>query len=154
MPKIYDKKCKICNKEYKSKIKQRSYCSEKCKKILFQKRQEKRKQTCLLKYGVDNPSKNKEISNKIKLALNNKTKKEWEIIKLKRKNTCNEKYNTDNPMQDKSIISRMRNTLSKRSSEDIVKINKKREETCLKRYNKKHYNQTKECKEKVKNTYF
>lgn len=57
---------------------------------------EKSKQTVLEKYGVDNAAKAPEIGNKIKIALNNKTKEEWKKIRDKVKQTNLERYGDKN----------------------------------------------------------
>ncbi len=70
-------------------------------------RAEKTKQTCLLKYGVDNPFKSTIIKNKIK----NKKIELYNNINYnnreKANNTCLQKYGVQHPIQNKNIQSQI-----------------------------------------------
>jgi len=68
----------------------REYCSLKCSQN-SQKTKDKKKHTCYINYGVDNPSKSK-------------------VIKDKKVETCNKNYGVDNPAQSKIVIEKMSKT--------------------------------------------
>jgi hypothetical protein len=55
---------------------------------------ESAKKTCLFKYGVDNPTKLKKISEKISINYKNKSDFEKELMKENQKNTSFDKYGT------------------------------------------------------------
>lgn len=102
----HNKNCIVCNEEFQGKY-NKQFCSYKCsekhriKQIAITKLErygdanyrnsEKAKQTCIIKYGVENPLKSTKIRNKIK-------------------NTCIEKYGVENPFAAKEIIEKIENT--------------------------------------------
>ena len=103
---------------------------------------EKRKQTCLKKYGVENPFQNEDIKQKIESKLDRK-----EIgrkISDKAKNRTSEEI--------KAINNKRKETISK-----IDKFYEKRQEktkaTCLKKYGVKSTLQTKAAKDGLKKKY-
>lgn len=155
-------KCDICNKEkiitYQNYLINKNNggyysCSEKCSK-------EKFKQSCIKKYGVENPSQSEEIKNrKIETCLNNygvvnpsksiniqnnkiKTNKikfncNWplsnDVIKEKRKINCLKKYGVEHVFQNE-------------------KVKEKIKQTCLIKYGVNNISQNDKIKEKVFNT--
>lgn len=113
-------KCDICFKEkeiiwreyYKSYINGDLYCcSSKCSQV-------KNKKTCLERYGVDNPTKSKEIllkreeSNLIKYGV--KYPNTLDSFKKSVKKTCLEKYGVDNPTKNKEIYQKVKKTINDR----------------------------------------
>lgn len=66
--------------------------------------QDKRKSTCMLKYGVDHQAKNKTIINKIVLTSKSRTKEEKKKSKDKFKKTLIEKYGVDHPSKSNEIM--------------------------------------------------
>lgn len=71
------------------------YCSESCRKsskLIV----EKRKNTNILRYGVDNPTKNINIANKVRESHLNKTNQQKSNSNTKRQNTTMLKYGVDN----------------------------------------------------------
>lgn len=64
---------------------------------------EKTKKTNLEKYGFQNCIQNKDIKNKQKETIKNKTEEDF---KNKRKDTCLEKYRVENAMQDKDVYNK------------------------------------------------
>lgn len=92
-----------------------------------------RKQTFLKKYGFDNPTKCKKISEKISESYNKKTIDERKAIVEKQKYTTSKKYGVEFVMQSESI-------------------KQKSKKTCLEKYGVERYSQTEEYLEKVKNT--
>ena len=108
------------------------YCSTFCKNTNddFKK---KVKKSCLLKYGVDNPSKSNVIKKKIKdkLFSDGKWYVETDEYKKKSKETCIRKYGVD-------------------SYSKLDEYHEKVKKTCIKKYGVNSYNKTKESKEDVK----
>lgn len=106
--------CDICGKEasrvlkhYYIAIKKHNgnYICKECfnhNKEIIENRIQSVKNTCIEKYGVDNPLKNDMVKNKIKQTLINKYGVEYsgqiEEAKEKRKKTCLEKYGVENPV--------------------------------------------------------
>jgi hypothetical protein len=111
-------KCDFCGNEKKisfqnyfknSKELKEDYCC--CVKCALEKRKrtnknlysneyytnyEKTKETNLIKYGFESPSKNEEIKEKIKNEWKIKTSEEKDLINKKRIETCIQKYNFEN----------------------------------------------------------
>jgi hypothetical protein len=93
----------ICSKKYIQFIKTGSYCKMHTK----ENRKEKVKQTCIEKYGTENPFQSKELKEKIKLTNLKKLGVEYPTqskkVMEKAKQTCLEKYGVENPNQNKEI---------------------------------------------------
>ena len=124
----------IFNKVFRElKENNRYYCKLCIKKISV----EKRKTTCLEKYGVENPVYCEEVHNKMKLTNLHKYGVEFtfqsEQVKDKIKDTLIERYGVDNPNKNNEIRDKGKNT-------------------CLKRYGAEHILQTEQYKEKYKTT--
>jgi len=128
-----EKSCKQCGNVFKSlKLRDQLYCSNRCsckvtsneperlKKIRKTKLErygdatyvnsEKAKQTCLIKYGVDNSSKFPEIINRIKQSNQKHYGVDWSWqaneVKNHIKETCQKKYGVDNISQSSVIKDR------------------------------------------------
>lgn len=102
-----------------------------CKKICPSTLEKKRK-TCLKKYGVSNPAKNEKVKEKIKSKLHEiyaDDKKKEKIIQ-KRKTTCLKKYNVENYSKTEECKS----LLSATNKNNSQKRNEKIKKTCLKKY--------------------
>ena len=96
----YNDKCKICNKPTRFvsiSIGYKDTCSNKCSAIYTK---DKRIQTCLQKYGVDNPTKSKEVRQKISNTVKS------EECQNKIKATCRLKYGVDYANQAECIKSK------------------------------------------------
>ena len=125
------------------------YCS-KCSKLRL-------KETCIQKYGVDNPMKSDEVKNKLKKSLIQKYGvdhySKTDEFKSKYKDTCLEKYNINNTFQ---LTDRIKATnLEKWGVEypqQSLDIKLKSDNTNLEKYGFKKYSQTDEYKVKVKET--
>ena len=138
-------KCPVCNiNTLKFKDISKGYyktCSKKCSKNTIEYK-EKYRQTCLEKYGVDNPLKSKEIRDKItatnleRYGVENPFQSEE--IKEKIKETNNDKYSVDNPMQNKEIKIKQEMTLIKNFGVSIpmqnYNIKEKQHNTMSERY--------------------
>ncbi len=144
--------CPVCGRKPKFKNFKKgffTYCSTTCMANDDSLRALKM-QTNINKYGVDNPSKNKEISNKIRNSIISRTDEEKQKSLEKRNKTCLEKYGTTNIQQVPEIIERKEaSTLAHFgskyyfSSEEFKKSHdyslskdsdEKSRETCFKRY--------------------
>ena len=86
-------------------------------------------ETSMKKYGVSNPNKCKEIANKIREKLKNRTPEE----KLK-------------------TIKKTKNTLKERYGDENYRNIEKTKQTCMQRYGVEYASQTKEFQEKVRQT--
>ena len=146
--------CKECGNKVKylglnkGNLVYRNFCCSKCSNSNNQK-QQKSKDTCMSKYGVDNPWKNKEVIQK--------------CIRTKIFN-CQLKYRVDNVMQIDEIKKKSIENQHKTNQErygvnnvfSVPEIHKKCEEsykdTCLKKYGVDNYSKTSEFIDKVKET--
>jgi hypothetical protein len=112
----------------------REFCSRKCM-YTSSKLKEKRKITNLEKWGVDNPSKSKEIKERVIETNKNKFGTEWatqnDSIKEKTKKTNLEKWGVDNPMK-------------------LPQIREKVESSMLMKWGVKHAMHSDEIKSKLK----
>jgi len=135
MSKIYNKICRVCDKPYKSEVKERTYCSDKCKKEYYILREEKTKLTNLKKFGYVNPSFSPFVREDISNKLKNRTKEEKNYSNKLRENTCLEKYKVKNISNSKENKEKILFNWDNKSREEIEEINHKREKTCLEKYN-------------------
>lgn len=170
-------KCPICGKEY---LTFRAYnpprtCSKKCacekrRRNYIEKygkpyhnnsnNREKAKQTCLERYGVENPSQIEDIKNKKEeTCLKHYGKKYYtqtDEAKEKIKKKCMEKYSVECNFQAKEIIEKIKKTNLERygseshNSSEIVKQHKK--EAYFKKYGYEYNFQNPIVKEKIKQT--
>jgi hypothetical protein len=146
---------KIAYKEYIRNISHNNKfsCSNKCGSI-------KRKELSLEKYGVDNPSKLKEIKEKVKKTNIEKYGVEYKIgtrdFIENSKKTNIEKYGVDNPMKNEHIKNKLKEkNLEKWGVENVFQsyeIKKKIKETNLERYGVDHYSKTNEYISKCEET--
>ena len=131
----------------------------------------KRKETNLLKYGVEVPTQNEEIANKIKQSWNNKSEEEIQEFVNKVKSTklklygdetysngekCAETWNSKSEAELKEIEEKRKHTNLKIYGVNFASQNEdvknKIKETNLERYGKEHATQSEQIKEKTKNT--
>ena len=108
-----------------------------CEICSQQNKQNKRKATCLQKYGVENAISSKDVQTKTKLTNLKKYGVEYtfqsEIVKDKIKKICIEKYGVENASQNKDV-------------------REKYKQTCLEKYGVEHISQTDNYKKKYKTT--
>ena len=153
--------CPVCGKQLtfnqlKRKI---TYCSLKCKSNSEFVR-EKTKKSCLEKYGVDNPNKDKNIRKKIEETCleryGNKNFLSLSNVREQIKETCLEKYGVENPAQSLKIKEQIQKTcLEKYGSSSYVNsidFKEKSKNTCLEKYGVEHHFNSNEVQNKVKNT--
>jgi len=155
-------KCDICGKEnyivyysYIKSINNCNYyaCSRNCSKNKYIA-------TNIKKYGVENPSQNKEIRNKFEKTCLKKYgvrfPSQSKIVKEQKKITSLKHYGVENPTQNKEIKEKTKQTnLKKYGVENPMQnkeIRNKLEKTCLRKYGVKNPMQNKEVKEKAKQT--
>ena len=131
----------------------------------------KRKETNLLKYGVEVPTQNEEIANKIKYSWYNKSEEEIQEFVNKVKSTklklygdetytngekCAETWNSKSEAELKEIEEKRKHTNLEVYGVEFISQNEnvknKIKETNLERYGKEYATQTEEVKEKTKNT--
>jgi very-short-patch-repair endonuclease len=113
---------------------------------------EKQKNTCIEKYGADNPMKNNEVKERlyntnlerygVKHALQNKDSIE------RFKKTCLDKFGYESPMQNEDVREKLKNSFIKKYGVDSPlknsEIMKKVKKTNLKKYGVEHPSQNKE----------
>ena len=128
--------------------------------------------TNIEKYGVDNPTKNENIKNKIKnenikkygfssaaknekikekisKKLKNRTEKQKQETKLKRNNTCSNK--TDEKKNE--IKNKIKNSNKNKTDEEKNEIKIKRQKTCLRKYNSEYAITSDKVRSKILKTF-
>lgn len=178
-------KCDYCNKKFKRaksdvirshKIIKKDSCGEKkCISL-------KRKESNVLKYGVENPTQNKDVKQKqIKTLIKNygvnvpaknqeikdKTastnlKKYGNVCslhgkkqKIKTQKTWIKKYKCKHPFACAEVRNKINNTMKTKYGKHYTKTNdylEKTKNTCIKKYGKNHFSQCEEVKKKTKKT--
>ena len=144
----------------------RQYCSTKCvsnnPQIILQKikntnyanRREKSKQTCLRKYGVENPMQCLEIKQKVLNKLNEQKSQ----IQLKRRNTFIKKYNSTSPFGNKNVRNKSKETLQRNYNVclpfESLQIRNKAKETLKRNYNVDNPFKSAQIRDKAEKTCF
>lgn len=138
--------------EYTNGLEDKYYCN-KCNKI-------KRKETCIKKWGVENPMQSNEVKDKLKNSLldtygvdhYSKT----EEYKEKFKQTCLDKYGVENVFQSEKHKQKIKNTNKEKYGfeypQQNEEIKQKTTQSFLREFGVERYSQTKEFIEKVKLT--
>jgi len=135
----------------------RTYCSFNCSINSNFFKLTQRKQTCIQKYGVENPSQNKEIIEKKKQTDLKKYGVEYHIlnknVKEKGEETNLKKYGTKYLLKNKEIRDKIRQTNLKRYGIEFIGLNKnfqeKRKQTCLKKYGVEYPFQSKKIQNNI-----
>lgn len=136
-----------------------SACSKQCAHKIAN---EKYKQTCLEKYGVDNPMKLSSTKNKAKQTCLKKYGVEnvaqVDEIREKTKRTNNERYGVDSPLQNEKIFEKYKQTCLERFNVDNAakteQNKQKYKQTCLEKYGVDNVNKLEQTKKKIKQTLF
>jgi len=138
----------------------RKYCSRECLSKC-PAAQKKREQTWLKKYGVNNPSKSKEVWKKIRKTWqerygeNHPTQTAEVQEKIKR--TYLERYNVEHPMQTKETQEKVRITCQSKYGVDSPlkskEVQEKIRQTCLEKYGVDNPSKSKEVQEKIRQTW-
>ena len=147
-----------CGKIYSKNFRDMYNYGANCDKCTEKKRQDKRKQTCLEKYGVENANKTKETRDKIKKTNLEKYGVEHpsqlQEIKEKVKQTCLDKYGVEHPLQSNLIKERFKQTCLDKYGVENPNQNKevrnKTKQTCLDKYGVEYSLQAQEVKDKSK----
>jgi very-short-patch-repair endonuclease len=129
---------KLCECGCEKEVKKLSskYCQGHASRVKEIK--EKKKQTCLEHYGVENPNQSKEI-------------------KEKKKQTCLEHYGVANPSQSEKIQDQIKYMCLEKygveSTNKIENIKEKKKQTCLEHYGVANPSQSENIKQKVKESH-
>lgn len=153
--KCNNKNCKNLVTEYRKNGEYKKYCSSSCRCLGIA---EKSKQTSLKKYGVDNPSKSKEIKDRIKKSFTEKygegitNAMDLEEFRNKIKETNIERYGTDKPQSLIIFQEKTKQTNLERFGTEVPQklqqLKDKTLETNLKKYGVLHHSELKETQEK------
>lgn len=135
------------------------YCSKKCANSCPLKN-EKFKQTCLKKYGVDNPQQCNKIKERTKQTCLKKYGVEHpaqcDEIKEKSKQICLIKHGVEYNFQTKEAQEKFKQTCLKKygviNPIQLDEIKEKSKQTCLKKYGAPYISQVNEFKQKAYNT--
>lgn len=171
--------CVVCGKPSEFSNYFRGYkktCSASCKKELDRKNlaekalvslkenkeeiAERRKRTCLEKYGVENPQQNASVKERLKKTVEDKYGVSCvfksEKVKDKIKDTCLSKYGTERACQSQEVKDRIAQTHLKKCGSTTNLVTPEFRETIklqnLSKYGVPHYSQSEEYKEKYKKT--
>lgn len=160
------KKCKNCEREFKTTRSAKQHCSDVCFSK-YRRRADvlaetvlRRKESNLKKYGVDNPAKSEEVKEKTKATCIEKygtTSPSQNLsIREKQVNSCLLRYGVKNPQQNSIIKSKQRNTLynnfgvtSPLKSEELLN---KVKSTNIARYGVDNISKLEETKTKISET--
>jgi len=138
--------------EYTSGLKEKYFC-QKCS-------HEKRKATCVEKWGVENPMQSDEVKNKLKISLLETYGVEHysktEDFKKKYKETCQKNWGVDNVFQSEEGKDKIKSTYlekwGKEYPQQIEEIKEKTTQSFLDKFGVERYSQTSEFKVKVRET--
>jgi hypothetical protein len=140
--------------------------------ITIAKMLEKRKNTCLAKYGCEHPMKSKRGMDNFKKSIKekygvehysktddfkNKSSSKWTLEKIQIKNdktkqTCINKYGIDNPSKLSINIDKIKRTKLKRYNDPTYNNRDKAIKTCIKKYGYPHHIHNKNIQLKILNT--
>jgi len=152
------KLCEECNNPVKFKnstIGYYKYCSKKCSDK-SEKTKQKRKDTCLKKFGSKTPAESEIILSKM---INTNIEKygyksplQNNEIKKKAINTLIENYNVKNPLQNEKIYHKMQTTKKEKYKDKNYNNREKFKNTMISLYHVEHALQNKNIKEKSMKT--
>ena len=131
-----------------------------CKKCTENTRQEKKKQTCLEKYGVENPQQLQEVKDKCKQTCLEKYGIEYpqqsQKIREKSKQTCLEKYGVAYSLQSQEVKDKIKlsciNIYGVENPSQSQEIKNKKKDTTILNYGVENPSQSQEIKNKKKDT--
>jgi hypothetical protein len=111
---------------------------------------DKKRETCLKNYGVDNPMKSKEVKDSLNLIMKSQE------VRNKIKETCLKKYGVDNHMKAQEVKDKIKETNNKRYGVDSIfhseEVKDKIKETTLNKYGVSHISKSKDIRDKIKST--
>lgn len=146
-----------CGKSCANKLNAKKAYETKIKRYGNYNNDEKRKKTCLEKYGVDHVWKNKEIHQKSIVTTQQKynVKSTFELPKSKK--TLYDNYGVDNPIKSDIIKEKIKQTLINKYGVEYIgaskEIRNKIFNTLIKKYNVINPFQIESTKNKIKNTW-
>ena len=152
-----NKLCKnIFEKTFRMLVRTGGYCDE----CTLHISQQKIKDTCLEKYGVESPLQNKEVKQKIRDTCLEKYGVDHPMLldetKQKIKDTCIKRFGVESPLQNEEIQQKVRNTCIEKYGVEYPlqneEIQQKVRNTCMKKYGVENPSQSEEVKQKVRNT--
>jgi len=137
----------------------REFCSRRCM-YDSPKLKDKRKNSCIEKYGVDNPSKSKEVRDKVIKTNLDKFGHEWatksDDVKVKMKEQFIERYGVDNPSKIKEVRDRAKETMLDRFGVEHAMhsddIKNKLKNKFLEKYGVDNPSKIKEVRDRAKET--
>jgi hypothetical protein len=156
------KRGKKHTKEHNEKIAYSLNHSSKFKNSFTEEKEKRKKETCLDKYGVENPFQAKEIKEKIKQTNIKKYGNSCPLngeaqIKMK-KETWLKNYGVENPQQSKEIKEKTKQTNKERYGVEYMLQSQifkdKYKLTCLKRFGVEHPSQNEEIFKRAQKTRF
>ena len=150
--------CPVCGKHVKFEsygVGYKQYCSSSCISKDPQIKQ-KREETCLKRYGVNNPSKSSKILQKIQ-DVNMELygvpyHSQLESAKEQTKKTCKELYGGNAPMSSKKVQQKRKDTLRQKYGDENYNNREKCKQTCQEKYGVDNVQKSKKIHEKVKQT--
>jgi uncharacterized C2H2 Zn-finger protein len=145
-----DGKCEICGKPTKfgnfniiNFGYNRACCQSCAQQLMYKEHGEsvklKRQQTCIKKYGVDNPSKVEEIKKKLSDIANKNFEDEnlkKEIVQ-KRKKTMKERYGGETTMESKELVDKVKSTNKEKYGSEWVQQTDEMKQRLSDTWNKK-----------------
>jgi len=151
---VYENCLENVEKNVRQFTKNGSYCNYHIKKLCA----EKRKKTCMEKYGVETAIQSKEIRDKAKQTNLKKYGVEYasqsQDIKKKVKQTCIEKYGVEYVSQSQDIKEKVKQTCIEKYGVSTpfksLEIKEKIKKTCIEKYGSENPFQSEEIKEKIK----
>jgi hypothetical protein len=151
---IYENCLKNVEKNLRQFTKNGCYCNYHIKKLCV----EKRKETCMEKYGVESALQSKEIRDKGKKTCLKKFGVEYasqsKDIKKQIKQTCMEKYGVEHSSQSQNVKEKFKQTCMEKYGVDTPfqseEIQEKIKQTCMEKYGVENPFQSEEIKEKIK----
>lgn len=120
----------------------------------------KRKETCIDRYGVDHPLKNKDVQDKLKqtnlVKYNKKSYSQTEEAKEKKRKTCLKNYGVENPSQSSIIQNRKKETMQENYSVDYFsqsdEIKEKIKKTNVEKYGSEQFLSSEKIREQIRQT--
>ena len=131
-----------------------------CKICTKNNRKEKVKQTCIERYGVENPFKSREFKDKSKQTCIERYGVEHpsqsQEFKDKSKQTCIEKYGVEHPLKSQEVKNKSKQTCIEKygveNPSQLQEVKDKKVETCFNNYGVEYSSQSQEVRDKSKQT--
>lgn len=155
--------CKVCKRKTRFRNIREGYsryCSNQCSNKDNEVK-DKKKQTFLIRYGVNTPMQSEIVKEKYKQTCLDRygveNPNQFDEFKNKKKQTYLQKYDVENPFQNKDIQERYKMTILKKygveNPSQINEIKEKKKQTCMKNYQVSNPSQSDSIKEKRQNTW-